>query len=244
MSVVLNADALGARALLSSVIIPVYNGERFLAETLRSVFAQTLLPDEIIVVDDGSTDGTAALVARLAATAPAPVRYLYQENRGPAAARNTGIKQAQGATLAFLDADDLWTPEKQQTQMALLTATAEVHIITGLTQQFLDPEDSSVAQLTAQHPYSDPHFQSKLFRAELFERVGLLDESLRFGEDIDWLVRAVQCGARIRQHNAIVVRYRRHAQNITNQLEQTGACWLLALRKAAHRRREGGAQHG
>jgi GT2 family glycosyltransferase len=115
-----------------------------------------------------------------------------------------------------------------------------------LTQQFLDPGDSSSgsAQLTVQHPYSDPHFQSKLFRAELFERVGLLDESLRFGEDIDWLVRAIQCGARISQQNAVVVHYRRHAQNITNQLEQTDACWLLALRKAAHRHCKGGAQHG
>ena len=240
------SDSLGVRALRSSVIIPVCNGERFLAEALGSVFAQTLLPDEIIVVDDGSTDGTAALVARLAATAPAPVRYLYQENRGPAAARNAGIQQAQGATLAFLDADDLWTPEKQQTQMALLTAPPWIDIVTGLTQQFLDLGDSSSsgAQLTAPHPYADPHFQSKLFRAELFERVGLLDESLQFGEDIDWLVRAVQCGARIRQHDAIVVHYRRHAHNITNQLEQTDAYWLLALRKAAHRNRERGARRG
>jgi GT2 family glycosyltransferase len=103
---------------------------------------------------------------------------------------------------------------------------------------------SGEARLTVPQPYADPHFQSKLFRAALFARVGLLDERLRFGEDIDWLVRAVQSGARLHQHKDIVVRYRRHAHNITNQLGLTDPYWLMALRKAARRRREGVIQHG
>lgn len=229
-----------------SVIIPVYNGERFLAEAIGSVLGQTLPPDEIIVVDDGSTDGTAAIATGLASTSPLPIRYVYQENRGPAAARNAGIKLAHGDFLAFLDADDLWVPEKQQWQMTLMAAEAGVDIVTGLTQQFLDPVDASsgTSRRIVDHPYSDPHFQSKLFRAVLFDRIGLLDESLRLGEDIDWLVRAVQCGARIQQHNDIVVRYCRHAHNVTNQLGSSDSYWLMALRKATRRHRAGVAPHG
>jgi glycosyltransferase involved in cell wall biosynthesis len=229
-----------------SVIIPVCNGERFLAEAIRSVLDQTLPPDEMIVVDDGSTDRSAQIVADLAATAAVPIRYIYQANRGPAAARNAGIRLATGEFLAFLDADDLWTPEKQQRQMALMVAEAGADIVSGLTQQLLEPDDASSgdARLTIHQPYSDPHFQSKFFRARLFARVAPLDESLRFGEDIDWLVRAVQGGARIHQHKDVVVYYRRHAHNLTNQLEAINPYWLMALRKAVRRHREGVALHG
>ncbi|NCC37254.1 MAG: glycosyltransferase family 2 protein, partial [Chloroflexia bacterium] len=91
-----------------SVIIPVYNGERFLAEAIQSVLDQTLPPDEIIVVDDGSTDGSAAVVDRLASTSSLPMRYVYQQNQGPAAVRNHGVQVALGAYIAFLNADDIW----------------------------------------------------------------------------------------------------------------------------------------
>jgi glycosyltransferase involved in cell wall biosynthesis len=84
-----------------SVSLPVYNGERFLAEAIQSVLDQTLLPDEIIVVDDGSTDGSAAIVAGLARTVSVPIHYVYQENQGPAAARNHGLRLAQGEIIAF-----------------------------------------------------------------------------------------------------------------------------------------------
>lgn len=224
-----------------SVIIPVYNGERFLAEAIQSVLDQTLPPDELIVVDDGSTDGTAAVVTGMASMSPIPIRYIYQANQGPAAARNQGIRVADGDFLAFLDADDLWAPEKQQTQMALITTETGADIVSGLTQQYLDAVDfqCSTSQLTVHQPYPDPHFQNKLICAALFDRVGYLDQNLRLGEDIDWLVQATQSGARIIQHNDIVVRYRRHAHNLTNQLGPTAQYWLMALRKATRRYREG-----
>jgi glycosyltransferase involved in cell wall biosynthesis len=91
-----------------TAIIPVHNGERHLAEAIQSVLAQTLPPGEIIVVDDGSTDASAAIAQSFGA----PVRVLAQPNLGPAAARNLGLAHATGDLLAFLDADDLWTPNK------------------------------------------------------------------------------------------------------------------------------------
>ena len=93
---------------LISCIVPVFNGERYLGEALDSILAQTYRPLEIIVSDDGSTDGTAAVVASYGEC----VKYLWQVNAGEAAARNLGSSAAGGHFLAFLDADDLWHPEK------------------------------------------------------------------------------------------------------------------------------------
>jgi glycosyltransferase involved in cell wall biosynthesis len=221
-----------------SVIIPVYNGERFLGEAIQSVLDQTLLPAEIIVVDDGSTDATAQIVHDLAETAPVPIRYTYQANQGPAAARNAGIRRAKGDILAFQDADDLWVPQKQQRQVALLLAAEPpADIVTGLTQQFADGRDPPSGGLPSPlpRPYADFHLQSKLIRAQLFARLGLLDETLTFGEDIDWLVRAIQAGAILRAQQDIVVYYRRHAHNLTNQIGSPDRYLMLALRRAARR---------
>lgn len=99
-----------------SVVIPAFNAERWLRRALNSVRSQTLPPDEILVVDDGSTDGT----ARLAREYGAPVRCISQPNAGVASARNRGIAEARGDWIAFLDADDEWLPHKTQHQMAIL----------------------------------------------------------------------------------------------------------------------------
>src|SRR5262245_10754564 len=99
---------------LVSCIVPVYNGEAFLGEALASIRAQRHRPIEILVVDDGSTDGTAAVVM----AADAGIRYMRQDNAGGAAARNRGIGMARGTFVAFLDADDLWPPEKLERQIA------------------------------------------------------------------------------------------------------------------------------
>ena len=221
-----------------SVIIPVYNGERYLAESIQSVLDQTLAPDEIIVVDDGSTDATAQIVADLSVSASVPIRYIYQTNQGPAAARNTGIRLAQGDILAFQDSDDVWAPQKQQKQVALLSAEPPADIVTGWTQQYADDTDPPSGDLSSPlpKPYADFHLQSKLIRAQLFTRVGLLGETLTFGEDIDWMVRAIQSGAILRPQQEVVVYYRRHAHNLTNRIGSPDRYLILALRRAMRRR--------
>ena len=97
-----------------SVIIPTYNYGRFIAETIESALGQTLLPHEVIVVDDGSTDETAEVVASFGER----VRYIYQENAGVCAARNRGVAASSGDLIAFLDADDIWEPTKLEKQAA------------------------------------------------------------------------------------------------------------------------------
>jgi glycosyltransferase involved in cell wall biosynthesis len=108
-----------------SVVIPAYNAARFLPRCLKSVFAQTLKPEEVIVVDDGSSDNTAGLAAELGAT------VLIRPNQGPAASRNAGIRKASSEWIALLDADDMWAPEKLELQAACVRPET-VLVYTGI----------------------------------------------------------------------------------------------------------------
>ncbi|HYZ24443.1 MAG TPA: glycosyltransferase family A protein [Rhodopila sp.] len=103
------ATLLPSRDLSISAIVPVFNGARHIAEAIQSIFAQTLLADEVIVIDDGSTDNSAEVLAELAQEFP--IRIISQENGGQSAARNTGVEHARGDLLAFLDQDDVWHPD-------------------------------------------------------------------------------------------------------------------------------------
>lgn len=107
-----------------SVIIPTYNSAKYIGEAIESVLAQTYPVHEIIVVDDGSTDDTVEIVKKIASRPMTyelrpKILYLHQDNRGPAAARNTGIRSATGGYIAFLDSDDLWLPDKIEKQIVL-----------------------------------------------------------------------------------------------------------------------------
>jgi glycosyltransferase involved in cell wall biosynthesis len=102
---------------LVSVIIPAYNSSLYIQQSIESVFNQTHPHTEVVVVDDGSSDNTRELVAKLILSPR--LKYLYQENRGPAAARNAGIRSSTGTFIAFLDADDFWLPDKLEKQLML-----------------------------------------------------------------------------------------------------------------------------
>jgi GT2 family glycosyltransferase len=123
-----------------SVVIPSYNRADLLTLTIRSILAQTVRPAEIIVVDDGSTDHTAAACAAF----PSPVQYIRQENSGVSAARNRGIKAASGSWIAFCDSDDLWMPNKLEVQLAAITATGAGWSITDFT--IIDPDGRRVLE--------------------------------------------------------------------------------------------------
>ncbi len=110
-----------------SVVIPAYNAGKYVGRAIDSVLAQTLAPHEVIVVDDGSTDNTAQVVAQY----QSKVKYIVQENAGASVARNTGIKTADGEWIAFLDADDEWLPQKLHLQTELLDRNPDIVWTTG-----------------------------------------------------------------------------------------------------------------
>jgi glycosyltransferase involved in cell wall biosynthesis len=179
-----------------SVIIPVYNGEKYIAQTLESVLAQTYQDFEIIVVDDGSIDGSADVIRNYTAKYSGKIRYFHQENRGIAAARNAGIKESRGAYIAFLDQDDLWLPDKLQKQINYFDNNKDAGLVYAHSIEF---GDRSKNVPTAHH---EGFILDKLIwgnfipalsvmvKKEVFNEVGLFDENraLMGCDDFDmWL---------------------------------------------------------
>ena len=212
---------------LVSVVIPVFNGERFLREAVQSVLDQDYSPIEIIIVDDGSTDGTATVAASL----PETVRYLHQTNQGPAAARNRGIEHAQGSLVAFADADDLWPAAKLGQQLPYLINDPKIDIVLGRIQQVRLSE-------AVGEPAFSVNLGSAIIRKSVFERVGLFDETMRYSEDVDWFMRAREKGAAIATIDAVTLLYRQHEENMTRGKSTSELNVLKALKRSLDRRRE------
>ncbi|MFM6133920.1 MAG: glycosyltransferase family 2 protein, partial [Sphaerospermopsis kisseleviana] len=160
--------------LFVSVIIPVYNGQKYLAEAIENVKQQNYQPLEIIVIDDGSTDATAEIAAKYQDT----IRYLYQENSGPAAARNLGINMAKGEVITFLDVDDIWLEDKLKVQVDYFANNPSVEIVQGLIQQierFEDPENHDSICQTLSKPYQVINLGSAIYRKSVFDKIGVID---------------------------------------------------------------------
>jgi glycosyltransferase involved in cell wall biosynthesis len=195
-----------------SVIIPVYNLRAYVGEAIDSVLAQTRLADEIIVVDDGSTDGVGEVLDRYGAN----LCVIRQENRGPATALNTGLAVTTGDTIAFLDADDLWTGDKLRQQCEALAEDPSVDGVFGYVEQFISPD--AVAGIADRYAVPDgpqPGISRNalLIRMSAFQRFGVFDESLRAGEFVAWYSRAVAMGLTTKTIEAVVARRRIHRTN-------------------------------
>lgn len=204
------ADA-GRAATLVSVVMPVYNGARYLAEAIESVLAQAYEPLDLIVVDDGSEDGS----AEIARGYREGLRYVYQENAGTGAARNQGVRIATGSLYSFLDADDRFTPGRLGQQVDALRADPSLEAVFGHVSEFVSPElgEQYAARLRA--PQSDAPARlpgTMLIRAEAFHRVGPWSESVR-AEAVEWLGRAADRGLRSRMLSDVVLERRLHDAN-------------------------------
>jgi glycosyltransferase involved in cell wall biosynthesis len=230
--------ASSARALVS-VIIPVYNGEYFLGEAVKSVLAQKHRPLEIIVVDDGSTDGT----ARVAACLGDHVRYIHQSNRGPASARNTGLQNARGSFVAFLDADDLWSEDKLTLQLGLLDRDPDAGFALGYTQirvvRLTEAGEAVYVDSGAAWPALS--MGGTLIRRETFDRVGMFDEEQAFAEDVEWLLRARDRGVPVTRHDDVIQIYRKHGGNMTGRVEEGHGYFVRAVKRSLERRGHGAA---
>jgi glycosyltransferase involved in cell wall biosynthesis len=209
-------------SLTVSCVIPAYNAERYLDRALRSVFDQSRPPDEIIVVDDGSADGTADMLAAYGSR----LRVLHQANAGPAAARNRGIEMAAGQLICFQDADDEWHRDKLAKQLALFDARPDVGIcITHLRNVWAEHLVDGRRGIEEHASANDPPgyvFQTSLIRRSVFERVGMRDENLRRAEDIEWFARARDAGVVLTVIPEVLVHRHLHGQN-TSDAGETSA---------------------
>jgi glycosyltransferase involved in cell wall biosynthesis len=221
---------------LVTVILPVRNGEKLLPESIGSVLQQEYGPLELIIVDDGSSDGT----ARVAAEVADRVRYYYQPNSGPAAARNLGIREAKGEYIAFIDADDLWPEAKLRLQMNCFEAFPTVEIVQGLIRRIKLPGSirGRIIGADIDFPFLYTNLGGMLIRRSVFDKIGYLDESLRFHEDTDFWLRAREAGVRILVQRRVALIYRIHGRNLTTGEDLSTTGFLKVLKKSIERRRE------
>lgn len=193
-----------------------YNCELYVAQAIESVLAQTLPSDEIIVVDDGSTDGTADVLRSFAGQ----IHAIFHQNCGPGAALNVAIAASTGDALAFLDCDDLWTPEKLRFQSEVLSNEPELEAVFGFVRQFASPDlDPHAAQKFLIPDDAQPGLSkiALLIRRAAFQRVGGFNENLKASDFVDWYVRAKSIGLRWRMLDHVVA-LRRHHLNNTGRL--------------------------
>jgi glycosyltransferase involved in cell wall biosynthesis len=169
-----------------SVIIPVFDGEAFLAEAMESVLRQTFKSFEIIVVDDGSTDRSSQIVKKHGPR----VRYIYQDNQGTAAARNRGVEAASGNYLAFLDQDDVWLAHKLAVQSNRMKADDGLDMSFGLVKQRYENKASS--KYGGEVIYKGYSPSTLLIKRESLEDVGLFETRWRLGEWANWYIRALE----------------------------------------------------
>jgi glycosyltransferase involved in cell wall biosynthesis len=213
---------------LISVVIPVYNCERYLGEAIRSVLSQDYCPLELIVVDDGSTDDSAAVAGRFPG-----VQVIRKPHAGIASTHNQGIGRCRGEWLAFLDSDDRWVPGKLARQTRALEEDAGLDMVFGYCRQFRAGETLAIQPGLAQC--------AMLVRRSSFERVGLYNEGRAIHHFVDWYARAQEAGLRSLMLPDIVYERRIHDQNIGRRLPAAQRLgYLRALRESLHRRRQAG----
>jgi len=215
---------------LVSVIMPVYNGAAFIEQALQSVWRQNTPETQFIVVDDGSTDGTAKLLADYQSR----LTVISQVNRGAPAARNVGLNRATGDYIGFIDADEQWTEQRLQRQLLFMRAHPDVDVLQERIQHMHLEGKAWVCEQRSFHSMS---LSAAFFRRQVFDRIGLLDESMLYCDDMDWFLHAKRAGVNMVQLDDVGLLYKKHEGNLTNQTKLVEHYTLRALLK--HRKSEG-----
>ena len=220
---------------LISVIIPVYNGARFLPESVASILVQKYPNIEIIVVDDGSTDEIDDVVPQL----PVDVRFLKQDYAtGLAAARNRGILEASGELITFLDVENLWPDGNLQIMVDLLSDDSSCDVVQGLGQVLKADAETGPRDFVGIPGESFPNYlAAAIYRREVFLTVGLFDRELGFGEDTDWFNRAREHGLKLRQLDQVTLLIRHHDASMIGGKSLRDLNSLMVLKNALDRER-------
>lgn len=222
------------------VVIPVRDGERYLAEALESVLAQTHPAHDVVVVDDGSTDAS----ARVAASYAPRVRCISQPAAGIGAARNRGVAAVDGELLAFLDGDDVWPADRLARQVAAFTQDPSVDLVFGHVRQFKSPDLDAAARaglVCPDAPQPALLGSTMLVPRAVWERVGPFSTEAVRSEFLDWLLRARELGLREVVLGETVLHRRLHATNHGRVNQDVAGEYALTLKRALDRRRAASA---
>jgi glycosyltransferase involved in cell wall biosynthesis len=216
-----------------SVVIPAYNAAETIRQAIESVLDQTIGPQQVIVVDDGSTDGTSAVVDSMAS----PVTLVSQANRGPGAATNAGIARVETPFWATLDADDLWLPNKIERQAECFEREPSIAGVFSLARQFRDGTAPHESQGAVRRMWTRT---TMLYRSQAAREVGdFVDLSGHLGEVIDWLTRGRDLGHRHVMVEEILAFRRVRPGSLSHSIDAAGERgYLLAIRRALARKKQ------
>ena len=220
-----------------SAAIPVRNGEAYLAETIESVLAQTRPCDQLIVVDNGSTDASAEVARGFGAT----VELVHEQRPGIGPARNAAMRAVRGEFVAFLDADDLWEPEKTALQLDAFAAEDALQLVFGHVLQFASPElppEQAKSLRVPSEPQPGLYIGAMLARREAIDAVGSWPEAVAVSDGLSFLLRARELGLSQAMLAETVTRRRVHGENhsLNNRGERTE--FAHHLKRSLDRRRE------
>jgi glycosyltransferase involved in cell wall biosynthesis len=218
----------------TSVVIPVRNGVRYLAQAITSVLSQLGRNDEVLVVDDGSTDETASVLANL--TDPR-LRRLASDGRGVSVARNMGLTASRGEFVAFLDHDDLWPAGRHRNLMAVLIGDETLDAVLGRIACLIEPDARASGQARVEGHHAWWLVGSGLYRRRLIERIGGFAEDMPAGEDVDFHLRLREAGLRWQLCDSIGLIRRLHGANATNDPAVAVPARLQVLRRSLSRAR-------
>jgi glycosyltransferase involved in cell wall biosynthesis len=222
-------------ALKISVIIPVYNSEKYILESLQSIFNQTYKPFEVIVIDDGSMDNSAEIIKQFS-----EINYYYKEHSGIGASLNVGLNKATGDLIAFLDADDYWALDKLEKQVAYLMSNSDKEVVYGYHQRFYTKslEELTTSELADTQRILPGYFKAALLaKKEVFKKVGLFDESIRIGDFLDWYRRASDLGLNMGMISEVVFYRRIHGENSSLKNNVYIADYVKIMKASMDRRR-------
>lgn len=218
-----------------SVVIPVYNCEKYIEETLGSVLTQTIKPFEIIVVDS-STDKTSEILKKHLTK----ISYIYQPKQGIGAARNAGIKAASGNYYAHLDADDLWMKDKLEKQRETFLQDPELDITGTFMESYFSTELNEDDKKNVYCPPDPvPGFSASaiLVKKEAFLRVGFYETNWRVGQDLSWFIRAKETGLKEKMIPEVLVKRRLHKTNTDLMNKEFAGERVKILKASLDRRR-------
>jgi glycosyltransferase involved in cell wall biosynthesis len=221
-----------------TAVIPVHNGEAYLAEAIESVLAQSRPCEQVIVVDNASTDGSADLARGFGSE----VEVVSEPRRGIGFARNAGLRAARGDYVGFLDADDLWAPAKIAVQLAAVEADPELQLVFGQVQQFVSPDlgaEGAAALPVPAGPQPGLYLGAMLADRAAFETIGPWPEDVKVSDGLTFLLRARELGLKQAMPAETVTLRRLHGENhsIHNRGERTE--FARMLKRSLDRRREG-----
>lgn len=221
---------------LVSVIVPIHNGERYLRETLESILGQTYRPLEVIAVDDGSADSSAAIAQSFGSE----VTYLHKAQQGHPAARNDGVRASRGDFLTFLDHDDLWMPNKLELQMNHINCDPSCELVFAHMQNFFSPEmppEARARVLVPLQPLPGLLQGSMLVRREIFLKIGFFFEGRGTGDFLEWYGRALALRLKSHMLPETLVRRRIHDANYMRLNQHERQDYVRALKEVLDRRR-------